>query len=414
MTLSSRWKSNRIISRLEHAASSVVVASVFFSPGSAQAETRAWINTSLSAEIATNPYLQGGSKTSAATGLLTVSPGVEFVDAVKTISLTGDFRHQEFSRNYRSADDYSVNASLRTLFARRLNYDATISYDNAVVGANNLLTFGANPTNGGLVPAPPGGITLNGLGQRREAISGDVGLNYTASARDSLQTRGGFSFVRFPSASVAREYNDASASIGYSRILNSRITIGLNLSVSRADYLRTLIGDATTISPQATFSTKFGPNWTLVAALGVSHSTVYRLTGKSGQNSASGRLVLCNVTSRVKFCVRGSRSVQPTSLGNGVRPQTSIGASYNLRLDSNSTIDATANITRSSQFNQGTVTTNGSVAYGQASLKYSRRISQRLDAFVTGSYANSYNDAVPRKANSLISVGISYTFGDMK
>ena len=414
MTIFSKWKSSRIISGLEHAASGIVVAWAIFAPGSAQAETRAWINTSLNAEIATNPYLQSGANTSASSGTVSVSPGVKFIDSVKTMSLTGDYRHREFSRRYRSSDDYSVNASIVQKLSPRLGYNADLGINSSVVGANDLLTFGANPTNGGLFPPLPGDIALNGLRQRRQAINGSVGLNYTANSRDSLQTQGGFSIVRFPAGSTAAEYDNANGSIGYNRILNSRTSVGLNVSISRADYQRTRLGDATTISPQVTFSTKFGSSWSLSASLGVSHSTVSGLVGKSGQDSAAGRLTLCNVTSRAKFCLLGSRSVQPTSFGSTVRPQTSVGISYNVRLDSKSTVDVNANLSRSGQISQGNIVTGGSADYGQASLTYSRRVSQRFQGFLTASYADSYHDPLPRKANSSLSLGISYAFGDMR
>jgi hypothetical protein len=295
-----------------------------------------------------------------------------------------------------------------------LDYNADIGYNSSIVDANGLLTFGTNPTNGGLFPPLPGDIAFNGLRQRREAINGGVGLSYTASARDSVQTQGGFSIVRFASGSTATDYDSSNGSIGYNRLLNSRTSVGFNVSISRADYRRTSLGDATTISPQATFSTKFGASWSLTASLGVSHSRISGLVGKSGQDSAAGRLTLCNVTSRAKFCLHGSRSVQPTSFGSSVRPQTSVGASYNLRLDSTSTIDVNANVTRSGQINQGNIVTGGSADYGQASLTYSRRISQRFRGNMTASYADSFRDPVRRKANSSLNIGISYAFGDMR
>ena len=197
-------------------------------------------------------------------------------------------------------------------------------------------------------------------------------------------------------------------------MLNSRTSVGINLSVSRADYQRTSLGDATTFSPQATINTKFGASWSLNASLGISHSKIRGFIGSSGQNSASGQFNLCNASNRGKFCLFLSRSIQPTSFGSSVRPQTSAGLSYNLRLDTKSTIDASANFTRSGQIGINTIVTSRSVDYAQASLTYSRRISQRLNGFVTGTYADSYRDPILRKANANFSLGISYAFGDMR
>lgn len=410
----SQTKLSRLASRLGRTASGVVIAWTVLAPGSAQAETRASVNTSVRGEIASNPYLLTGPNTSATSAILTVSPAVKFLDGVKTIGLRGNYRHSEFSRRYSSSDDFSVNASLSQKLSPRLDYSADIGFDSSVVGANDLLTFGANPSNGGAFPPLPGDIALTGLRQRRQAINGGLSLGYIASARDSFQTQGGFSVVRYPTGSAASEYDSASGSFGYSRVINSRTSVGLNIGLSRADYRRASLGDATTISPQLTFGTKFGANWSLSASLGVSHSTIRGLVGKFRQDSAAGRFSLCNTSTAGKFCLYASRSVQPTSFGSTVRPQTSIGASYNVRLDSKSTIDATANFSRSGQISQANIITGGSVDYGQASLTYSRRLSQRLQGNLTASYADSYRDPTPRKANAALSIGLSFAFGDMR
>lgn len=414
MTILSQALSRRILSRLEQAASGLVVAWAVFAPTAAEAETRAWVNTSVKAEIASNPYLLSGPKTSSSSGTVTVSPGVKFVDGVKTITLRGDYRHTEYSRRYRSSDDYTIGASLAQQLTPRLGYNASLGYDSSIVGANDLLTFSPNPNNSGVFLPLPGDIALNGLRQRRQALNGGLSLNYTASARNQFTAQGGFSIVRFPVASSASEYDSSSGSIGYSRVINGKTSVGLDVSISRADYRRTPLGDATTISPQATFKTKFGASWSLSASLGVSHSRISGLVGKTTQDSAAGSLNLCNATTRGKFCLFGSRSVQPTSFGSTVRPQTSVGLSYNVRLDAKSTIDASANLSRSGQISQGNIVTGGTIDYGRASLTYSRRLSQRFQGYITADYADSYKDPTPRKANTAVSIGISFALGDTR
>lgn len=414
MTTVSHAFSRRVLSRLEQAASGIVMAWAAFAPGTAEAETRAWIDTSVKADIASNPYLVSGPDTSSLSGVVTVSPGLKFVDGVKTMTLRGNYRHTEFSRRYRSSDDYSANASLAQQLTPRLSYNASFGYDSSVVGANDLLTFNPNPNSGSVFPPFPGDIALNGLRQRRQAINGGLSLNYTASPRDQFTTQAGFSIVRFPVASPASEYDSSSGSIGYSRVINSKTSVGLDVSVSRADYRRTSIGDATTISPQATFKTKFGASWSLSASLGVSHSRISSLIGKTGQYSAAGNLNVCNATTRGKFCLFGSRSVQPTSFGSTVRPQTSVGLSYSVRLDTKSSIDASANLSRSGQISQGNIVTGSTVDYGRASLTYSRRLSQRFQGYITADYADSYKDPTPRKANTSVSIGISFALGDTR
>lgn len=411
MTILAKRTSGCIKSRFQQAASGFVVISSAFFPGFAHAETRVWVNTSLNADIGTNPYLRSGPNTSAASGIVSVSPGIKFVDSVKTISLSGNFRHREFVKRYGSSDNFAANVSLSQKLSPRLGYNANMGYSSSIVDANNLVTFGSNPTDGGVSPPPPSDIALNGLQQRRQAISGGLGLNYTADSRNSVQTQAGFSMARYPNGSIAREYNDVNGSIGYSRVLNSRTSVGLNVSYSRADYLRTSLGDASTISPHVTFSTKFGTSWNLSTSLGVSHSKITSLTRNFTQDSASGKLTLCHTSSLADFCLHASRSVRPTSFGSSVRPQTSVGITYNLRLDSLSTIAASANVLHSGQITQGNVITGGTSIYGAATVTYSRRISPTLNGVLIAGYADSYKDPLPRKANSSLSLGISYAFG---
>ncbi|MBP7135463.1 MAG: hypothetical protein KBA57_03775 [Sphingomonadaceae bacterium] len=414
MTYFAKNEQDALLAGVEKAASGFVIAWALLGCVSAHAETRASINTSIAGQVESNPYLLSGPNTSAASAVVTVSPGVKFLDGSKTIGIGATYRRSEYSRRYSSNNDISANASISQKLSPRLDYNADLGFNSAIVGANDLLTFGANPPGGGAFPPLPGDIAITGLRQRRQSFTGGLGLGYTASARDSFQVQGGFSLVRYPSGSVASEYDSTSGSFGYSRILNSRTSVGFNVGVSLADYRKTTIGDATTISPQLTFSTKFGAAWSASASLGVSHSKITGPLGKYTQNSASGNFNLCNTASTGKFCLFARRSVQPTSFGVTVRPQTSIGASYNVRLDVKSSIDASANFSRSGQISQVTLPSNGSVDYGQANLRYSRRLSQRLQGNLTASYADSYRDTIPRKANMMFGFGLSYAFGDMR
>lgn len=411
MTTYLRRKANPVGLRLENAASGLIAAWAIFSSGSAHAETQISANTSIKSEIASNPYLLGGTQTSATSIALSLTPQLSFEDGVKSIKVTGDIRHTQFSRRYNSTDDFRVNAGLSEKLSPTLSYNAGIGFESSVVGANDLLAIDQASGGGGVSPPLPTDIALNGLRQRRQAINGNLNLGYTPSARDRWQFQGGFSFTKYPQGSSASEYNSASGSIGYNRTLNGRTSIGINVGVSRVDYRRTLIGDATTISPQATFTTRLGAGWNLTASAGISHSSVRGPLGYSGRNSASGSVNVCKNGDRGRFCVFATRSVQASSFGGGVRPQTSFGASYNFRLDSLSTIDASANYSRTAQSIFGV---GQSSQYGRASLVYNRRLTRNLQASFGANYADSFRDIVQRRANIAANVSLSYSFGGMR
>lgn len=410
MTTYLRRQANPVGSRLEEAASGLIAAWAIFLSGSAHAETRISANASVKSEIANNPYLLGGTQTSATSIAVSLTPQLSFEDGVKSINVTGDIRHTEFSRRYSSTDDFRVNAALSQKISPTLSFNAGVGFDSSVVGANDLLAFD-QASGGGNSPPLPTDLAFNGLRQRRQSIDGNVNLGYTPSARERWQFQGGFSFTKYPQGSSASEYNSASGSIGYNRTLNGRTSIGVNVGVSRVDYRRTLIGDATTISPQATFTTRFDAGWSLTASAGLSHSLVRGPLGYSGRNSASGSVNVCRARDRGKFCVFATRSVQASSFGGGVRPQTSFGASYSLRLDSLSTIDVSANYSRTAQSIFGV---GQSSQYGRASLIFNRRLTQKLQASFGANYADSFRDIVQRRANIAANVSLSYSFGGMR
>ena len=426
MKNSSNRKNALFTSRFEGAASALIAASTLFGAGSAHAETSVWADTSVNARISNNPYLLTGTNNDSASSTVSLAPGVSFNDGTTTVSVTGQVQHTEFFKRYGSTDSYSVNGSLNQRFNAKTGFRANLGYDSSVVGANDLLSSlnngipgggipgggipgGGNP-GGGVLPPLPGDITLNGLRQRRTSFNGGLGLDYTASARDRWNIGSSFSISQYPTGSVASEYGYAAASLGYNRTLNGRTSIGFDVSVSQTDYRRTALGDATTVSPQLRFTTKLDGGWSLSVSAGASRSSIREVVGRSNQTSLSGSVNLCQSSQSGAFCLFGSSAVQPTSFG-GVRPQTSVGASYNARLDGRSSIGATVNYARSSQSSVGA---GRSVDYGNASITYSHRITAKLQGYFTAGYADSFRDTISRRANADLTVGISYTFGERR
>jgi hypothetical protein len=403
--------------KFEELASTFVAIWAATSSSSGHAEAVLSGDASVRTQYSNNPYLLTGADTDAGSVTVALAPSISTSDGTNRFKLSGRVQHTEFTRRYKATDGYSVTSNLVRPLSARLSFGANIGFDSSVVGANELLTFVDNGTGsggiggggvgGGIITPLPDDITLNGLRQRRQTLNGDIGFDYKASARDQWQFGSAFAMTRYPSGSTAQEYDYASAKIAYARKLNTNTSVGLTTSIGKSDYRRTIIGDATTISPQLTLTTKLGARWSLTASAGASFTSTKDAIGKSSQTGLSGAVNICNITDRNRFCAFATRSVQPTSLG-GVRPQTSAGISYNVRLTTRSDISANASYSRSGNAIGGTAQ---SVDYGRSNITYSNRLSQKIKGFVSVGYADSFRDTVSRSNNAEISFGVSYALG---
>ncbi|MEQ1547086.1 MAG: hypothetical protein ABL918_00390 [Chakrabartia sp.] len=408
MTIFSKNVTRTCSPKFEQLASAFVAIWAVASAGSAQADVVLGGEASVRTQLSNNPYLLTGTNTDAGSVTVTLAPSLTAQDGTNRFKLSGRVQHTEFTRRYKATDGYSIASNLSRPLSPKLSFGANLGFDSSVIGANELLTFADNGSVGGGVGIPlPDDVTLNGLRQRRQTFNGDIGFEYKASARDQWQFGSAFAMARYPSGSGAQEYDYSSARLGYARKLNGNTSIGLTTSIARSDYRQTNFGDATTISPQVTLTTKLGARWSLTGSAGVSFTSTRDLVGKSTQTGMSGAVNICHISDRDRFCAFASRAVQPTSLG-GVRPQTSAGMSYNVRLTERSDISANASYSRSSNSIIGNAQ---SVDYGRTNITYSNRLSQKIKGFVSIGYADSFRDTVNRRSNAEVSAGISYALG---
>jgi hypothetical protein len=397
------------LERLRALRSVIAIAGALTGAGSAHAETILSADLTVKGQVANNPYLLPGSETSAAAVTASFAPKLTYTDSTATLGILGNIEHTEFSRSYRGTTNYYVTSNLAKRLSPKLSLSADLGYDSSITTANDLVTV---PTTlqpiVGPNPSLPSTVAINALQSRRESFSGDAGFDFQPTARDSWHVRSGFSLTRYPAQVVNANYNYFSSSLNYQRVLDGRTSVGVSGSVSRVDYLDTSNGDATTLSPQVTFSSQLDPHWSLSGSAGASFTATQTIIGKLHSTAFSGSISLCRGFERAKLCLNGSRSVQPSLLG-GVLPQTNLGAVYSVQLDDRSNIDASANYSIS----QRQVVGGGlqPLGYGRASLTYNRRITERLKAFVGAGYAGSYHDTISRNANFELNFGLTQTIG---
>jgi hypothetical protein len=377
---------------------------------SAQAETRVFVETSTKVESSENPYLLVGTDTQSVAVSATVAPTMIISDGTTEFRLNGKIGYTEFLRRYESTESFGVNGNVSQRINERLSFDAGLSFDSGVIGAGDLQTIPQNDPTIVTPPVAPGDIALNSLRKRRNALAGTLGVSFRATARESWQIGGNFAFSRFPSGLANTEYDQSGVSVGYNRTLSDRTSIGVNMSVARADYKRTQFGDSLTVSPQATVSTQLGLRWSLSGSAGVSISTSRNLTGKVTQTSLSGSANVCRTGDGDQFCGYISRAVEPTLAGD-VRPQTSIGGSYRRQLAEFTSVSGNVGLTRSSSSG---IATRRSTEFARALIMFTQRFSDRFTANISTGYNDSFGDLVQRRANYSASIGLSYRLGDRR
>lgn len=380
-------------------------------PSAASAEAVFSTDVSAGVGIASNPYLLTGPKTDSGNASISVTPRVVVKEAASTFELTGTIQHTEYFRRYSSTQSYSADANYDRVLSAQTKMRASFGFDSSITSANDIFI---DPIGGVIDPALPpiiGDVTLNGTSQRRNAFRGFAGIYHTISPRSQINLSYSGSLLRFPSGGGLDEFNNFGQNLSYSRRLNARLSLGASLNVSRTDYLRTRLGDATVISPQLTTELQIDARWSLNASAGASVSRINDAFGRSSTTSISGTLGVCRRGDRSNFCLDASRSAVPSSL-NGLRTQTSIGASYGYRLSERTDLSATANYSRASQALVGVG--SAPVEYFNGSLTLSRQINPRLYGFVSGGYGDSYQSGLQQRANIQGNVGLRYRLGDRR
>jgi hypothetical protein len=381
------------------------LAAMPFMLSAARADTNSGITVSGGLEYSSNPYLLNANAASVARGRVSVSPFVEERTARSTLRVATDASFSKFSRQYRDAVDLTAQVGYDNRVTSQLSVRAGIALTSSIGGQyNSVPVFGAIPP-GQTVP-PIIDITVVGLQDRTTQAQASAGLTYNIDTKNSISLGYDGTILRYPSAVNRDEYSSVGQNVSYSRVINSRVTMGASVGVTRVNYFGTRVGDAVIISPSINGNLRLSQQWTLSAGVGVSNSRVNLFTGRLSSTNFSGNLNACRTDSRSNFCLNAGRSSGASSF-DGVRVTTTAGASMNYQLSARDTISASGGYSRST----APRTIFGGATYdylsGQTSL--ARKFSDRLTGTVTGGFTQA--NLQGRRSNAFASIGISYSFG---
>jgi hypothetical protein len=383
-----------------------LAATPFFS-AAARADVTSGFDLSGNVEYASNPYLQSATDTSALRGRVSISPFIQERTARSTLQVAANASFSAYSRRYRDALDLSTQVDYRNTLTRQFSIRAGVSLNSSIGSTYNTFPVFGPITAPGVVP-PIVDITVLGFQERTTQSQASAGLTYMINDKNTITLDYTGAVVRFPTLLNRSEYSSVTQAAGYSRVINSRVTLGASVGVTRSDFRGGRLGDAVTINPSLNGTIRFDRQWTLSAGVGLSSSRVNVLTGQVRSNDFSGNFNLCRNDIRTNLCLNAARSTAASSF-EGLRTTTTLGASYRYRINARDTLSASGGYSRS------VLPTNlspvaSTVDFLSGSASYARRFSDRLSGTISAGFSRSGFQGARR--NSYASIGVNYSFGN--
>lgn len=399
-------------------------ACILASPSLAQAQeaTRAIIDISTGAEVSTNPFLTEDG-VEAASAYIAIDPSVFLEEGRHQTVVEGSLMLSQYTNGYGLDDSASVNiASNRALTERtslRMRASASSSRRNL---RDQLAGSSSSPLDESDAALPePVDLDPTNFGTRARTtnIATSVSIERQLSEIESFSgtVSAGQSFFE-DTAGV--DFTNASMFLSYDRQLTPQTNIGLQGQVSLTDYDESIIGtgstngDANVYGLAATLAHNLNALWGAKAVLGANF--VDRNAGptdREGDFLFVANVALCRSGLQTKFCITASRSAQPTALA-GVSTVSSIGASYEYRLDEDSTFSVSSFFGRSGR---GRLDAFANDARSQsvmgASARFRHDLSDRATLLIQSAYSDIESSQQNVAGDYSISLGISFRLGSL-
>ena len=379
-----------------------VATAVYATP--AAAEEKFLLDVFAGVGASSNPFLQVGDGTSAATVYIQAAPQFRISDEVSEVSLDASLRYNRYTRLY--GDDASASASVR--IDRRLSSLTKLrAHASARVARTSAQDFIAGPGVDQSVPVLVSDVTFAGSRSRTTALDAGVGIAHQLSDRDRLDAEVAVSTTYF-SALVQSDYRFVTGDLEFDRTLSERTSVFAALRVGYSDFLAGRLDDGTVIAPTVGIKTQINPRLSLEAGAGLSFSRVNGLTGRDTSLVPSARVVLCETNVDNKNCIRISRGSQPTA-ASGLTTVTIVNVSRTQKLSQWDQLTIGASYIRSDRSSIGR--TSQGYELLTASASYDHTFNRRFAAFVNPRYTKLFDSSVRRRADIGVLIGLRYRIG---
>lgn len=392
------------------------------SGASAQSTARLSADVSATAAYSSNPFSLVGTDTGSPLLTVDFSPRIQIQTQRSTVTVSANANLQQYLRSYGRNDSYSGAVDYVLRPSERTTAHARLDLSSSVLGAFNGYRPAVGTTSGSALPGattpatpfvPVTDVGLFGLRSRQNLarLSGDI--SFGVSSRDSLTVSGFAEAARFNTAPQLGDYEAFSGSLGYSRQITDRFTIGLRASASTFNY-KTPNSNSRVFPVEVTVSGRLSERWSVDGAVGVTFVD-NDAVGSTSQTSLSGNINLCRRGELSSICIQGSRQVSPTGLV-GTQYVTGAGVNWTTRLSEKANLSFNANYSKvgSDSVNLLPGGVPLQTEFAQAVASYDRRLSERLRLIVSANYRQLLDSNAGRPKDFGGQIGISYRLGDTR
>jgi len=369
------------------------------------------------AGYATNPILSQANSPGEGFGRISVHAVHTRVSARTTTVLYGYAQSLFYTRHYGSEQSVDVNARHDALVNEHVrvfgdldaSYDRGGQLDTTIIGVPNV-----PPPPGTTVPPLllPGGSDFLSVTGKQYRESGHIGVQLSLSPRDSLTATGGVEHVVFKSGSLDTNYTTIPVSLGYSRQINPRTSVGARVVAQHTDYSGP--SSFNVVSPEATFQTNLTERMSLSGAVGVSFASVDNGISTRHSTGLTANANLCSINPRGHLCIVGAIDQESATVAGPAR-NISVGADYSRRLNADDTINFSLSGNRySSPISVITGRTFSHATYVRAAGDYTRRLGDRWFGGVTLAARKVTQSGPDPDAYISGSLFIRYRLGDVR
>jgi hypothetical protein len=381
-----------------------------------------YLDLQVGAGFSSNPRL-GFTSRSSAFGRVSASGVHNWSTERSSTTIHGYVENTTYLRGYGSQQIFDVGANTSYTASPTVSLYGGIDLSGDINGqlSNRLLS---NPSGPPVIPDPgnplpppstvPNVLGFNGHNYR---LNGQGGATIRTSELSSVTLTAGAQHSWFTGRKDAN-YTSYFGSVGYSRSISERTSLGGTLYLQRQDYSNG--GWANVVNPTLTLHTQLSETMTADGAVGVLYIEQKNAGIKDHNVSPSFSGSVCNNGTISRFCVRLTRDASSAldtrvaNLGTRATIHTTLAADYYRQLSATDTISAQFTGTHYTSSGSSSLNTPRlSTSYFSAVAGYDKQVGHRLAVGVTGGVRKLFQVGPDPKTDVNGNVYLRYRIGDL-
>ena len=398
--------------------------------GSEEPENRREVTSAdlvASAGFSGSPFLQSSSssnsRNSSVFGRLSIAALHGWNSERGSTTVTGFLEGTTYLRGgYGSRAIFRVGAQTNQAVSETVKVYANVGLSGDVAGqlSNRFTTpvEGAPPPDTN--PAPDYNPDYLNLTGRQYRVNGQVGASIVTSPLSSMTLSAGATHAFFTGQNKGADYTTYMGSVGYSRVLSERTTIGTTVSVQHMDFSGSDYSNV--INPALNIQTKLGEDISAGGSIGLLAVYSHRLGLSDHSYSPSFSANICKSGVQSNFCASVSRTAQtplsirtaPTARGAAI--STSFNLNYSRTLGEGQTIRALVSAATSSRVSAVSVIDEGRfrTTYVSGLAGYDRKVGNRLYAGASAGARKLFQTGPDPKTDFNGNLYLRYRLGDIQ